>query len=79
MLVALAHALVIVALVLIPDWSRGDEVVEIFHEPIILDDVLRTVSPLPEVDVKPAETKPPEATPAEAKPSNAAPGQARER
>ena len=79
LLVALAHVLVIGAIVVIPMRSRRDEVVEIMHEPIILDDQLRTFSPLPDIEVKPPETKPAETKPAEPGQSSTPPGPARTR
>jgi hypothetical protein len=54
LLVAAAHIVVIGAIVLFSNWSRSDEVIEVFSDPIILEDVEPKFEPLPEPEVKPA-------------------------
>lgn len=60
LLVAAAHIVVIGALVLFSNWSRSDDVIEVFSDPIILEDVEPKFEPLPEDAMKRAEPKPAE-------------------
>ncbi|MGH7470220.1 MAG: hypothetical protein ACRENP_19920 [Longimicrobiales bacterium] len=54
MIVAAAHILVIAAIVVITSWPDGDEVIEVFHEPILLEVEPVKFTPLPDAAVKPA-------------------------
>ena len=65
LLVAAAHIVVIGAIVLFSNWSRSDEVIEVFSEPIILEDVEPKFEPLPDDVVKPPEPKPGSTDPAQ--------------